>query len=133
MKNVRKTFGTPIIGGGTGGTSTTYNIWQLIEGKPILPAGVIGVRKIVIPSIDYDVFELPEVLDLNNPVGLENGVGVALNVQTQEKQLVFTGAGPIIADIWLGQYFYGPSSVLINVTGSNPVKRQRYIVPIATL
>jgi hypothetical protein len=114
--------------GGGGGTLPPVQIWKVVEGKSILPAGVTGIRKLT--GIDLTTLTLPAVVDLHAPVGLADGVGVAENIETGARKLVYNGASSIFHDLWLGMQFYAASSIDIPVTGSDPVTTQSYLIPL---
>ena len=114
--------------GGGGGSLPPVQIWKVVEGKSILPAGVTGIRKLT--GVDLSTLTLPLISDLQAPVGLADGQGVAENVETGARVLVYNGASAIFHDLWLGMTFYAASSLSIEVTASDPVAYQRHLVPL---
>lgn len=115
-------------------TQLEYHVWQVTYGKSILPAGVIGIRRL--SGINFDTLTLAEVVDLNAPGTLEDGVGVAVNVVTGAKSLVYMGDAPIPHDLWEGMIFIAYNSRTIKITGtgtdpiSNPARYQEFLIPL---
>lgn len=104
-------------------------IWQVVWGKTITPAGVEGARKVSVSN--WSTLTLPEVTDFAAPVGLANGVGLAVNAETGLRAL-FYNAGTIPRDLWIGHMFICPSLTNILVTGYSD-KYQKYLIPIAAV
>ena len=102
-------------------------IWQVVYGKSLLPAGVEGARKVNVSN--WANLALAAVTDLAAPVGLQDGVGVAVNAETGERAL-FYNAGGVPHDLWIGHKFLAEGKTQIPITGQSD-QYQMFLLPIA--
>ena len=130
----------PIIGqvSSSGGVpaTTTNNIYEIVFGSSIQPAGVLGARKLITPTPD----DIEWIQDLQAPTTLPLGVAIANNVITNKRFLVWNGIeSRIVHDLWVNMHIIAYSFVKIPTTGYDPNNTigqpefQSFLVPLAVV
>ena len=120
----------PLTAGGGGGSDN--NIWQLVEGVTILPATVTGTSRQWVA--DITTHTIAEVDSLLTPTSLDDGVGIAVNLATAARKLVWHGnPSPLRHDLWVDMIFISYLSLDILITGDPDDRNQNFIVPAAVL